>query len=69
MCVGMSTLACDPDVSDSSSSSNPSLQRKAGLFPGLGDCPYGVRSLCASHGDRVSQDLVPRSPDLCHHRL
>lgn len=69
--VGMSTLTRDPDVSDSSpsSSSNPSLQRKAGVFPGLGDCPYGVGSLCGSHSGRASQSGTPRLANVCHQRL
>lgn len=69
--VGMPTLTRDPDVSDSSpsSSSNLSLWRKAGVLPGLGACPCMVGSLCASHSDRASQDLVPRSPNVRHQRL
>lgn len=64
--VGMSTLTRDPDVSDSSpsSSSSPSLRRKAGLFPGSGDSPVVPLTVT-----QASQDVVPGLPSVCHQRL
>lgn len=55
--VGMSL---DVSYSSPSSSSSPSLQREAGVFPDRGDCPCGVRSPCAFHSDRASWAVVPR---------